>query len=173
MTDFQSKVLLFQRESQILTARQGTCPARRVLPGTRKTPEASCFGTIHWLVWASEILDAHGRGRSEKAAPTLLAAPFLRRHQNFSHRSTAGHKILPLQSSLWRNPGPFPPQDTPRGRPAETFLPFHDFLGTGKPPKRAAGLDRLDRNMPATRSMAMMATRPLPLEQSPVISFRH
>src|SRR6516162_4482038 len=54
----------------------------------------------------------------------------------------------------------FRPQETPRGRPAETFLPFHDFLGTGKPPKRAAGLDRLDRNMPATRSMAMMTTRP-------------
>ena len=158
LTDFQSKVLLFQRESQILTARQGTCPARRVLPCTRNRSVLFRHDTLAGV--ASEILDSHGRGRSEKAAPTLLAAPFLRRHQNFSHRSTAGHKILPLQSSLWRNPGPFPPQDTPRGRPAETFLPFHDFLGTGKPPKRAAGLDRLDRNMPATRSMAMMTTRP-------------
>jgi hypothetical protein len=32
---FQSDVLLFQREAQILTARQGTCPARRVLPNPR------------------------------------------------------------------------------------------------------------------------------------------
>jgi len=158
LTDFQSKVLLFQRESQILTARQGTCPARRVLPCTRNRSVLFRHDTLAGV--ASEILDSHGRGRSEKAAPTLLAAPFLRRHQNFSHRSTAGHKILPLPALLWRNPGPFPPQDTPRGRPAETFLPFHDFLGTGKPPKRAAGLDRLDRNMPATRSMAMMTTRP-------------
>ena len=143
LTDFQSNVLLFQKEAQILTARQGTCPARRVLPGTRKTPEASCFGTIHWLVWASEILDAHGRGRSESrtnflggrpfCGVTRISPPFDRWAQN-----------PPTTSSLWRNPRPFPPQETPRGRPAETFLPFHDFLGTGKPPKGAAGLDRLD-----------------------------
>ena len=69
-------VLLLQREAQILTARQGTCPAPRVLPGTRKTPEASCFGTIHWLVWASEILDAHGRGRSESRTNFLGGPPF-------------------------------------------------------------------------------------------------
>src|SRR5215469_10032386 len=75
LTDFQSKVLLFHREAQILTARQGTCPARRVLPGARKTPEPSCFGTIHCLVWASEILDAHGRGRSDSRT-NFLGVPF-------------------------------------------------------------------------------------------------
>lgn len=99
-------------------------------------------------------------GAAQRAAPTFLAAPLFVASPEFLHRSTAGHKILPLPALLWRNPGPFPPQETPRERLAETFLPFHDFLGTGKPLKRAAGLDRLDRNMPATRSMAMMTTRP-------------
>jgi hypothetical protein len=69
-------VLLLQREAQILTARQRSCPARRVLPGTRKTPEASCFGTRHWLGWASEILDAHGRGRSDSRTNFLDGPPF-------------------------------------------------------------------------------------------------
>jgi hypothetical protein len=69
---FQSNVLLFQREAQILTARQGTFPARRVC----QTPEASCLDTIHWLVWASEILDAHGRARSESRTNFLGGPPF-------------------------------------------------------------------------------------------------
>ena len=62
--------------SRDFDARQGTCPARRVLQGTRKTPEASCFGTIHWLVWAPEIVDAHGRGRSESRTNFLGGPPF-------------------------------------------------------------------------------------------------
>jgi len=158
LTDFQSKVLLFQRESQILTARQGTCPARRVLPCTRNRSVLFRHDTLAGV--ASEILDSHGRGRSEKAAPTLLAAPFLRRHQNFSTVRPLGTKSSHYRALYGATQDRFRPQETPRGRPAETFLPFHDFLGTGKPPKRAAGLDRLDRNMPATRSMAMMTTRP-------------
>jgi hypothetical protein len=115
--------------------------------------------TIHWLVWASEILDAHGRARSESRTNFLGGPPFCG-VTRISPPLDRWAQNLPLPALLWRNPGPFPPQETPRGRLAETFLPFHDFLGTGKPLKRAAGLDRLDRNMPATRSMAMMTTRP-------------
>jgi hypothetical protein len=58
--------------SRDFDARQGTCPARRVLPG----PESSCFGSIHWLVWASEILGAQGRGRSESRTNFLGGPPF-------------------------------------------------------------------------------------------------
>jgi hypothetical protein len=45
---FQSKVLLFRREAQILTA---VCPARGVLSAPAKPQKASCFGAIRWLVW--------------------------------------------------------------------------------------------------------------------------
>ena len=142
-------VLLLQREAQILTARQGTCPARRVLSGTRKTPEASCFGTIHWLVWASEILDAHGWGRSESRT-NFLAAPFLRRRQNFSAFDRRGANP-PTTSSLMVQPRTVSaPKKRREGGQLKHSCPSMIFLGTGKPPSRAAGLDPLDRNMPAT-----------------------
>jgi len=73
LTDFQSKVLLFQRESQILTARQGTCPARRVLPCTRNRSVLFRHDTLAGV--ASEILGAQGRGRSESRTNFLGGPP--------------------------------------------------------------------------------------------------
>ena len=67
--------------------------------GFAKTPEGSCFDTVHWLVWASEILDAHGRGRSESRTNFLGGPPFLRRHQNFSTVLPLGTKSSQYQLS--------------------------------------------------------------------------
>ena len=133
LTDFQSKVLLFQKEAQILTARQGTCPARRVLAGTRKTPEASCFGTIHWLVWASEILDAHGRGRSDSRTNFLGGPPLLRRRQNFSTVRPVGTKSSHYQLSYGATQDRFRPKKRREGGPLKHSCPSMISLVGGNP----------------------------------------
>jgi len=87
---------------------------RRVLPGTRKTTEASCFGTIHRLVRASEILDAHGRGRSESRT-NFLGGPLFAASPELLHRSTAGHKILHYQLSYGATQDRFRPKKRGEG----------------------------------------------------------
>jgi hypothetical protein len=84
--------------------------------------------------------------------------PFLRRRAEFRHVRPPRHKTTTTRSLL-AQPRPFPLQEKPRGRPAETFFPFHDFAGTGKPPKRAAGLDPLDRNYAGESKHGNDATR--------------
>jgi hypothetical protein len=79
------------------------------LPGTRKTQEASCFGTIHWLVWASEILDAHGWGRSESRT-NFLAAPLFAASAEFLRVRPPGRKSSHHQLSYGATQDRFRPK---------------------------------------------------------------
>jgi hypothetical protein len=48
---FHSRLLLFQRKAQVLTARQGISLHRGLSRATAKPQKASYVGAIHWLVW--------------------------------------------------------------------------------------------------------------------------